>query len=253
VTATSLAGWALIAMAPVIGSFLGVVIRRLPDQRPIVHGRSRCEACGAALAPRDLVPLASWLATRGRCRHCGARLGGFYPAVELAALALAAVALAVDSGAAAWLDWGFGCWLLALGWIDLRRFLLPNVLTLPLVVAGLAAAWLWAPGDLVDRLLGAAGGYLLLWAVGAVYWRLRGREGLGLGDAKLFAACGAWVGASGLPSVLFGAALAALVAAAVMGLAGRRLDRYSALPFGPFLALAAWLVWLFGPLPPGGL
>ncbi|MGH7092689.1 MAG: prepilin peptidase, partial [Stellaceae bacterium] len=159
-TATSLAGWVLIAVAPIVGSFLGVVIRRVPDRRSIVHGRSRCEACGAALAPRDLVPLASWLATRGRCRHCGAWLGGFYPAVELAALALAAGSLAVDRGAAAWLDWGLGCWLLALGWIDLRRWLLPDLLTLPLVLAGLAAAAALDPGGLTGRALGAALGYL---------------------------------------------------------------------------------------------
>ena len=82
-----------------------------------------------------------------------------------------------------------------------------------------------------------------------VYRRLRGREGLGGGDAKLLAAAGAWIGASGLPSVLFGAAVAALLAAAALALAGREMRRDTALPFGPFLALATWLVWLFGPLP----
>jgi leader peptidase (prepilin peptidase)/N-methyltransferase len=91
-------------------------------------------------------------------------------------------------------------------------------------------------------------GYLLLWAVAWVYRRLRGRDGLGLGDAKLLAAAGAWVGAGGLPSVLAGAAIAALAAAGGMMLAGRRLDRHTALPFGPFLAAATWLVWLFGPI-----
>lgn len=251
-SATSLWGWALLVASPFVGSFLGVVIRRLPEGEPVASGRSRCEACGTALGPRDLVPLASWLAARGKCRHCGKWIGGFYPAVELAALALAVLSLAVDRGTAAWLDWGFGCWLLALGWIDLRRLALPDPLTLPLIAAGLAAAWLWQPEALADRAIGAAAGFALLWAIGALYWRLRGREGLGLGDAKLLAAAGAWVGASGLPSALFGAAAMALVAAGALRLAGRRLDRHSVLPFGPFLAAATWLVWLFGPLPAFG-
>jgi leader peptidase (prepilin peptidase)/N-methyltransferase len=122
-------------------------------------------------------------------------------------------------------------------------------LTLPLLLAGIAAAWLWAPSELRDRSLGAALGFLVLWAAAWTYRRLRGWDGLGLGDAKLFAAGGAWVGAGGLPSVLFGAAVAALAAAGILRLAGQRLDRLSAIPFGPFLALAIWAAWLWGPLP----
>ena len=112
----------------------------------------------------------------------------------------------------------------------------------------MVAAWALAPDELRDRVAGAACGYLGLWLVALIYRRLRGRDGLGLGDAKLLAAAGAWVGASGLPSVLAGAALAALAAAGGLTLAGTRLDRHSALPFGPFLAAATWLVWLFGPI-----
>ena len=200
------------------------------------------------LTVRDLVPLASWLALRGQCRHCGARIGWFYPAVELAALAIAVVSVTVTRGYDAWVAAALGWWLLVLGWIDWRRLILPDALPLPLIVLGLAAAWGLAPGELLDRVTGAACGYLGLWAVAWVYRRLRGRDGLGLGDAKLLAAAGAWVGAGGLPSVLAGAAIAALAAAGGMMLAGRRLDRHTALPFGPFLAAATWLVWLFGPI-----
>jgi leader peptidase (prepilin peptidase)/N-methyltransferase len=200
------------------------------------------------LTVRDLVPLASWLTLRGRCRHCGAWIGWFYPAVELAALAIAVVSVTVTRGYDAWVAAALGWWLLALGWIDWRRFILPDALTLPLIVLGLAAAWGLAPDELWDRLAGAVCGYLLLWGVAWLYRRLRGRDGLGLGDAKLLAAAGAWVGAGGLPSVLAGAAIAALAAAGGMMLAGRRLDRHTALPFGPFLAAATWLVWLFGPI-----
>jgi leader peptidase (prepilin peptidase)/N-methyltransferase len=243
-----LAEWELIGVAVLVGSFLGVVIDRLPDGETIVAGRSRCARCDAVLTVRDLVPLASWLTLRGRCRHCGAWIGWFYPAVELAALAIAVVSVTVTRGYDAWVAAALGWWLLALGWIDWRRFILPDALTLPLIVLGLAAAWGLAPDELWDRLAGAVCGYLLLWGVAWLYRRLRGRDGLGLGDAKLLAAAGAWVGAGGLPSVLAGAAIAALAAAGGMMLAGRRLDRHTALPFGPFLAAATWLVWLFGPI-----
>jgi leader peptidase (prepilin peptidase)/N-methyltransferase len=240
---------ALLAASPIIGSFLGTIILRLPEGEPILLGRSRCAHCGAQLAARDLVPLLSWLLARGRCRHCGKALGWFYPGIEAAAVALALVSLSIDSGLLAWVDWLLGCWLLTLGWIDLRRWLLPDALTLPLILVGLgAAAWL-APGELVDRAAGAAGGYLILRATAWAYRRQRGREGVGGGDAKLLAAAGAWVGAAALPSVLFGAACAALMAAAGLAIAGTRLSRDSALPFGPFLALAIWVVWLLGPLP----
>jgi leader peptidase (prepilin peptidase)/N-methyltransferase len=243
-----LADWELIAAALLVGSFIGVVIRRLPDGAALVWARSRCTECGTVLPARDLVPLASWLAARGRCRHCGARIGWFYPAVELAALAIACISLAVDRGGAAWLDALFGWWLLALGWIDLRRWILPDAVTLPLIPIGLVLAAVLGPEELVDRIAGAAFGYVGLWAVAWIYRRLRGREGLGLGDAKLLAGAGAWVGASGLPSVLAGGAIAALLAAGGLVLAGTRLRRDSALPFGPFLAAATWAVWLFGPI-----
>jgi leader peptidase (prepilin peptidase)/N-methyltransferase len=241
------AGWALLLLAPFVGSFLGVLIRRLPDGRPIVRGRSHCEQCGARLTPRDLVPLISWLLARGRCRHCGRPLGWFYPGVELAALAIAAIALAVDGVQQAWLDCLLGWWLLALGWIDARHWLLPDVLTLPLLVLGLALAAVSAPEDLADHAAAAMLGYLALRAVAWIYQRLRHREGLGQGDAKLFAAAGGWLGTAVLAPVILLAALAALATAIGLSLAGTRMRAHSALPFGPFLALATWLLWLFGP------
>jgi leader peptidase (prepilin peptidase)/N-methyltransferase len=243
-----MAGWGAIVAAPFIGSFLGVVIRRLPDGVVLSWSRSRCEACGATLRPRDLVPLMSWLLARGRCRYCGEPVAFFYPAVELAALAIAVVAAAVDRGFWGWLDCLLGWWLLVLGWIDLRRGILPDVLNLPLIVAGLAAAALFSPEQLPSRALGAVAGYASLAAIGLLYRRIRGREGLGGGDAKLFAAAGAWTGVLALPSIVFLAALLALAAAGTAIAAGARLRAHSALPFGPFLALATWLVYLFGPL-----
>jgi leader peptidase (prepilin peptidase) / N-methyltransferase len=242
------AEWSLVLVAPFIGSFLGVLIRRLPEGSPIALGRSHCDACGATLRVRDLVPILSWVMAGGRCRYCRQPLGWFYPGVELAALAIALASVLSGGGAGAWLDCLLGWWLLALGWIDLRCWLLPDTLTLPLIIAGLAAAFLFNPDQLLDRALGAALGCLSLIAIAAVYRRLRGREGLGGGDAKLLAASGAWLGAAALPQVILLAALSALAAAGCLRLAGIRLGIHSALPFGPFLALATWILWLLGPL-----
>jgi leader peptidase (prepilin peptidase) / N-methyltransferase len=242
------AGWVLLLIAPFIGSFLGLIIRRLPKGLPIAFARSVCEECGVRLKTRDLMPVLSWLWQKGRCRYCAHPLGWFYPGVELAAVAVALSAVLVDGGEGEWLDCLLGWWLLTLGWIDLRRWLLPDILTLPLVLAGLAAAAVFEPADLAQRALGAALGYTSLLLVAALYRKLRGREGLGRGDAKLLAASGAWVGAAALPQVILVAALSALLAAAGLRLAGVRLRAYSALPFGPFLALATWILWLSGPL-----
>src|SRR5271169_5143020 len=242
------AEWSLVLVAPFIGSFLGLLIRRLPEGSPIVRGRSRCDACGATLRVRDLVPLLSWLMAGARCRYCSQPLGWFYPGVELAALAIALAAVLIDGGQGAWLDCLLGWWLLALGWIDLRSWLLPDALTLPLTVAGLAASFLFDPDQLVNRALGAALGYASLMTIAALYRALRGREGLGGGDAKLLAASGAWLGAAALSQIILLAALSALAAAACLRLAGIRLGIHSALPFVPFLALATWVLWLFKPI-----
>jgi len=241
------AGLSLLLLAPFVGSFLGVIVRRLPERLPMAWTRSRCDWCRAELRARDLVPILSWLVAKGRCRYCGHTLGWFYPGIELAAVAVALIAVLVDGGETAWLDCLLGWWLLALAWIDIRRWLLPDALTLSLVIAGLAAAAAFDPEQLTGRALGAALGYLSLRAVAALYRILRGREGLGEGDAKLLAASGAWVGVGALPQLILVAAISALIAAACLRLAGIRLGAHSALPFGPFLALATWLLWLCGP------
>jgi leader peptidase (prepilin peptidase)/N-methyltransferase len=242
------AEWSLVLASPFIGSFLGLLIQRLPDGAPIARGRSRCDTCGTPLRVRDLVPILSWLAAAGRCRYCRQPLGWFYPGVELAALVVALAAVLIDGGQRAWLDCLLGWSLLVLGWIDLRSWLLPDALTLPLIVAGLAASFIFDPDQLTERALGAALGYASLMAIAALYRALRGREGLGRGDAKLLAASGAWLGATTLPQVVLLATLSALAAAACLRLAGIRLGIHSALPFGPFLALATWALWLFSPI-----
>ncbi len=235
-----------VVLSPFIGSFLGVVIERLPQRRPIALGRSVCAACEHALGPADLVPLLSFTARRGRCRHCRAPIPRFHLWIELAAIAVSlSAALAVPQDTQSlWAGCLLGWTLLALAWIDAETWCLPDVLTLPLILAGLlATAWL-DRDDLTDHALAAALGYSAFRLLNAGYRRLRGRDGLGEGDAKLLAASGAWVGSAALPFAVLAAALGGLAWAGILHLRGTRLTGGLKLPFGPFLALGSWLAWL---------
>ena len=236
----------VIIMAPVIGSFLGVLIERLPDGRSVAVARSACDTCHHALGPLDLVPFVSYLVSRGKCRHCGGRIAPFHWQIELAALAMAIWAAGLDDGVRLWADCGLGWSLLALSWIDWRHMILPDALTLPLLLAGLGVSLWLDPGNIVDHAAGAAIGFLLFRGVAWAYRALRGRDGLGEGDAKLLAASGAWVGWLGLAPIMLIAAVTGLAGALASALRGRKLDAQTAIPFGPCLAFATWLVWLYG-------
>jgi leader peptidase (prepilin peptidase)/N-methyltransferase len=234
-----------LVLAPFVGSFLAVLILRLPTGRPVVLARSVCEHCGTRLGVRDLVPLASYLIQRGRCRFCSAVIDPTHLAVELAAIAILLPAALIESDPARlWLDCLLGWTLLTLSWIDWQWMRLPDVLTLPLLLAGLGATWLCQPEELTEHAAAAMIAYLSMQGLALAYRRLRGRDGLGAGDAKLLAAAGAWLGLAPLPWLVLLAASTGLVTALCMALAGQRLDRYSALPFGPFLSLALWLCFL---------
>ncbi|MBV8525789.1 MAG: prepilin peptidase [Acetobacteraceae bacterium] len=236
--------WLPLVTAPFVGSFLGVLIRDLPAERPLLRARSRCEACGTVLGVEDLVPVVSYVAARGRCRHCRAAIGAFYIAIELAALFVAAcVAATVFDSADVWAGCVLSWTLLALAWIDAEHLYLPDVLTLPLVLAGLAATWWLDPDALFDHAVAAALGYVGLRLIGAVYARLRGREGLGQGDAKLLAGSGAWLGVAALAWVLLVSAVIGIGVALVMAIREPDIGRRE-IPFGPPLALATWLIWL---------
>lgn len=195
-----------------------------------------------------MVPLASWFALRGRCASCGARIAAFHPAVELAALlvALGAAWAYAHYPVLLWISCGLGWGLLALAWIDWERFRLPDALTLPLIVAGLVVTWRLDRNGLLDHVVATAAGYLSLWLLNVAYRKLRGFDGLGEGDAKLFAACGAWVGLAGLPPILLLAALTGLALAGLKALGGHQLVRTTPVPFGTSLAVALWLQWLAG-------
>jgi len=234
-------------LAPFIGSFLGVVVQRLPTGQPLLFARSACDHCNQPLTARDLIPLASWLARRGRCRCGDARLSPFYPGIELAALAVALMSFWATEGWLFWPSLALGWTLLVLALIDQRHLILPDILTLPLIPAGFFVTYLDQPHALPDHLIGALAAGLGFAAIAWLYRHFRGHAGLGQGDAKLFAAAGAWLGWQALPSTVVLAALALLAVAMASTLTGAKLARTTRLPFGPYLAAAFWLVWLFGP------
>ena len=238
----------LLIAAPIIGSFIGVLVMRLPELRPIVQARSTCEYCNEQLGARDLLPIVSWLSNRARCRRCGAKLSIFYPLVEVSAFAAAAWAALVTSGWLLAATVVLGWILLALALIDWRAQLLPDVLTIPLAAAGIAVTWIMRPAALAEHLLGLAGGALAFIAIGAAYRATRKQEGIGLGDAKLLGALGAWISWSGLPTAVVYAGVIGLSGVFVLSLAGQPVTTRDRLPLGTFLALGGWLVWLYGPL-----
>lgn len=249
--------------APFMGSFAGVLITRLPHGRPVIYARSACDSCGSGLSAPELLPLFSYACQRGRCRACRAPIGFFHPAVELAAIMVAVIATVAAGAASGSPDvarlWG-GCvlgWtLLALGWIDLRTLRLPDALTLPLMLAGLVACDLINPVALGDHAIGAGAGYAAFRLIAGTYRYLRGREGLGQGDAKLLAAAGAWIGYGQLPLVIAGGSIVTLLAIGItrqIRPVTRMMDNAwpSRIPFGPGLALTLWVLFLFGSDPWG--
>src|SRR6185312_13994896 len=208
--------------------------------------RSACPACGHRIGALDNVPVMSWLALRGRCRGCGAAISSRYPLVEIAGALAAAGAIwhfgPTWTGLAAC---GFLWALIALALIDADTQLLPDNLTLPLLWGGLVANLFGLFVPLADAVIGAIGGYLVLWGVYWLFKLIRGKEGMGYGDFKLLAALGAWLGWKMLPVII----LLASVAGAVIGILlivfqGR--DKAKPLPFGPYLAIAGALALFAG-------
>ena len=256
------------ALGLVVGSFLNVVILRLPkmmeqgwqreccevldqpvpDQEPISlsHPGSHCPGCGVAIKPWQNIPVISWLVLRGRCAQCGMGISVRYPAVELIT--------GVLSGLAAW-QFGFGIealsalaliWMLvALTGIDIDTQLLPDSITLPLLWLGLAVNLfaVWTP--LSSAVIGAMLGYGSLWSVYWLFKLVTGKEGMGYGDFKLLGALGAWFGWQAVPLMIL---LSSFVGAA-LGIAillSKRQGRDTPMPFGPYLAGAGLLTLFFG-------
>ncbi|MEE9692314.1 prepilin peptidase [Aeromonas oralensis] len=253
-----------------IGSFLNVVIHRLPimlerewqaeylgyfnpetqpqqeERYNLMVPRSACPHCGHAITAMENIPLLSWLWLKGRCRECQAPISARYPLVELlTALLSLVVAATYPPGwgllAALLLTWV----LVALTFIDLDKMLLPDQLTLPLLWGGLLFNLTGGFVPLADAVIGAMAGYLVLWSLYWAFKLLTGKEGMGYGDFKLLAALGAWLGWQALPIVLL---LSSLVGAFIgIGLILlRNHHQNKPIPFGPYLAIAGWIALLWG-------
>jgi len=264
----------------VVGSFLNVVIHRLPiimerqwreqcaeldhaatlpanpppkERFNLIVPRSACPACKAPITALQNVPILSYLFLRGRCANCGARISVRYPIVEaLTGILSAAVAWKLGFGWPAAAGIVLTWFLVALAFIDIDTQLLPDSLTLPLLWLGLLLS-LFAPApqmapipvDMRSSIIGAIAGYLCLWTVYHLFRLLTAKEGMGYGDFKLLAALGAWLGWQMLlPTVLIAAAVGAVVGIAL--LAARGQNRSTPIAFGPFLAAGGWLMLLFG-------
>jgi leader peptidase (prepilin peptidase)/N-methyltransferase len=264
-----------------IGSFLNVVIYRLPlmleqqwreqctelsgdaaaatlpaslpERFNLVVPRSACPSCRAPITVLQNIPLLSWVMLGGRCANCGKSISVRYPLVEaLTAILSALVAWKLGFGWPALAALVFTWYLIALTFIDIDHQLLPDTLTLPLLWIGLCVS-LWGappggaalPVDLRSSLIGAIAGYLSLWSVYHLFRLLTGKEGMGYGDFKLFAALGAWLGWQMLlPTILIAAAVGAAVGITLIVI--RRRNRATPIPFGPFLAASGWLMLMFG-------
>lgn len=219
----------------------------LPPRLSLVLPGSHCPHCGHLLRWWQNIPVLSWLLLRGRCRQCAVSISVCYPLVEIATALLFAVCIARWGVTPAGLLWcSFGATLLTLAVIDAQTTLLPDCITLPLLWGGLLVAtqgWMKVP--LADAVWGAALGYLSLWSVCVVFKWVTGKQGMGHGDFKLLAALGAWLGWQALLPVV----LMSSIAGAMVGIGlklGHRLPEDGVIPFGPFLAIAGFVVMWVG-------
>lgn len=221
-----------------VGSFLNVCIHRLPSGGSVNWPASHCPSCTRPLAWYENVPVVSWLVLRGRCRTCGAAISVMYPLVELTTAVVFAGGLAVYGlSALLAVRLAFACALIVLFAIDLRHRILPNVITLPGIAAGFLASWFLPPGWLSSLVGLLAGGGVLL-GIAEVYYRVRGQEGLGMGDVKMLAMIGAFLGWPLMVLTLIVASFTGSIVGVGLMASGRS-DMQAALPFGTFLALGA--------------
>ncbi|ENM5813265.1 prepilin peptidase [Vibrio mimicus] len=255
----------------IVGSFLNVVIYRLPKimerewradcaasfpeygisppegQLTLSLPRSTCPHCQTPIRVIDNIPVVSWLALRGKCSHCKAPISARYPLIELfTALVSLMVSTQLGFGPFAVAALLFSYVLIAATFIDLDTMLLPDQLTLPLLWGGIALALFGlSPVSLTDAVIGAMAGYLSLWSIYWLFKLLTGKEGMGYGDFKLLAALGAWLGWQQLPVIV----LLSSVVGLLFGLIQLRLQKQGidkAFPFGPYLAIAGWIALLWG-------
>lgn len=230
-----------------LGSFMNVCIYRIPLEKSIISPSSSCPNCGKKIRFYDNIPLISYLLLLGRCRRCHHPISWRYPAVE-AITGLLSLALFIRYGLSLQylLFLLFAATLVTISFIDLDHQIIPDVLSIPGIVAGLAAAFI--PGNVswFDSIIGIIGGGGTLFLVGLIYEKLTGKQGMGGGDVKLLAMIGAWMGWRSLPFVLLVSSLTGAIIGSIFLLAAGKGYRVK-IPFGPFLSLGALFYIFFGP------
>jgi len=237
---------AIFVFGALIGSFLNVCIVRLPEERSIVRPRSHCPSCGHQIAWYDNLPVLSFVLLRGRCRACGVRISPLYPTVELLTGALA-VALWMRLGTTlAFAGYFlFAAALVTITFIDLDHRIIPDVISLPGIVVGLAVSFVSPLVTPLEALLGVLAGGGVLLAIATGYEMLRGREGMGGGDVKLLAMIGAFLGwQSVFVTLMVASLIGSIIGVGLM--VYQRADTKLAIPFGPFLAGGALVSLFFG-------
>ncbi|MFP6740240.1 MAG: prepilin peptidase [Alphaproteobacteria bacterium] len=235
----------LMGIAPITGSFLGVLIHRIPAGRKVGIDRSVCDVCGHVLNAFDLMPVINWVFSRGRCRYCGAGVSYLYPVIEIAALGLVVWAWSVFAGWQLWASCILGWALMVAALINVSHFTVPGPLILPMLLLGLGFSWFAEPGAFADHLAGMVVGGAMGIALDILDRRLDDRLGFG-GDAdKLFAAAGAWLAWQGLPGLV---AIAVAIGLVVSVVGAPRRWWGGRLAGGACVALGLWLAWLYGPL-----
>jgi leader peptidase (prepilin peptidase)/N-methyltransferase len=229
-------------LGALIGSFLNVVIHRVPLGESIVSPGSRCPGCGKEIAPWDNVPVISWLALRGRCRHCGEAISPRYPAVELlTALCFAGVAAARGVDDDLVLQLPLVAVLIAVAGIDLEHRIVPNKILVPAAVYGVIAGAIVMTGDLPELLIAGAGAFLAMLLIALAYPR-----GMGMGDVKLAGVMGLYLGLSVIPALFIGFLSGTVVGVGMLAREGKG-ARKKGVPFAPFLALGGIVALIAGP------
>lgn len=227
-------------LGAIFGSFIAALALRWPRGEGL-GGRSHCDSCGRVLGPLELVPLLSHLWLRGRCRGCGAAIHHFHARVEAAGALIGCAALLIMPGVAGWAWAVMGWMILPLLLLDARHYWLPDRLTIPMAVVGLLIGGPLTGADLDQRLIGALAAGLSLLLLRWAYRAVRGRDGMGGGDPKLFAAIGAWLGWQALPLVLVLASFSG-IAWAILGHEKRNQPAMQRrVPFGVFLGVGGWI------------
>jgi leader peptidase (prepilin peptidase)/N-methyltransferase len=254
--------WIVLVFGAVVGSFLNVVILRVPEKTFLKNQRSVCPACGKQIPFYLNIPILSWFILRGKAACCGARLSIQYPLVEALTgvmfvvfywkfpfVAFSSAGLAFDSFNVMRFAHGvvFASLLIACSVIDLRLMIIPDVISLPMIALTPVVVWLHPDLDWMSAGIGVLAGGFSLYAIAWIYWLIRHEVGMGMGDVKLLAAIGGWLGYQAIVPTIFYGSLLGAVAGILVILVSRKLSLKSAIPFGPFLAIGAIIHLIIGP------